>query len=955
MELNLDAIIFIIFISATLIIGLRTSRGANTIEQYAIGDRDFNTATLVATIVATWISGEFFYSSVSEAYKNGLYSIWIALGDPIYLLIVGLFFAPRMGEFLGNLSIAEAMGNLYGPNIRYITAFSSFVASAGIIALQIKLAGFLFKYILGISEFYGVILTTFIVTLYSALGGIRSVTFTDVIQFGTFSVAIPMIAYNVLSKADGFGNVINVISSHELFDYKQVFDFSNSFSFKQLSLFLLFIIPGIGPEIFQRIAIAKDTKQVGDSFLIAAFTCLCFAAILNWLAVLLFASNPNIEVSDVIQILLFDNLNIGMKGLLIAGIMAMIMSTVDSFINSTSVIIVHDLLSPLKIINQKHQLRYARISAVIIGFTSMILSLREGSLLELLVITESFYLPIISPSFCLAIFGFRSSSKAIIVGMLTGLGFIIVNDYIIAEEEANSVFIAFMANTLAIFLFHYLFSQSGGWVGIKDTKPLEDLRAKRLENRAKMINNIKNFDLAKVLNKNSPEGDGLIAILGLFLMLSAFAGAHNLPKEYLDSSFILMDLIYPFLLVSSSLLMSYPLWLPAWKKTIMLPLIWNVVMFVGLIFFNFSMVLISGFAEMTMMIFLTNLFIISTFVSWRWALGSIIIGMILSYSYCDNFMPPSINEFSTSLQFRLIYILVTITTLLIIFLKPKQEYIDVMIDKSSRLSNENDNLSKLNSSLSQDNKKLTHKVEDYDNKLQLHEKEIERLSQTAQRILNNVNHELRLPVGNVMNFAEIMREGLGKFSEKDLQKVSEEVLKNSTRLSSMILNMLDLAMLEAKKITLNKHTVNLSEMISARAKRCYDLYREGKEVSLKLDLEPEVLVKVDPNYIRQVIDNLLINAIKYSDEAGEIKVTLRSNSNIAQIEVTDKGLGIGKKDLVTIFEPFMVGSNNFSKAEGRGIGLTLCKRAIEAHGGDIIAESNGKKGACFTVQIPKDR
>ena len=76
-----------------------------------MGDRNFSTATVAATIVATWVSGEFFFTNISETYTNGLNFIWIAvLGDFLCLLSIGWFFAPRMGEFLGKLSIAEAMG-----------------------------------------------------------------------------------------------------------------------------------------------------------------------------------------------------------------------------------------------------------------------------------------------------------------------------------------------------------------------------------------------------------------------------------------------------------------------------------------------------------------------------------------------------------------------------------------------------------------------------------------------------------------------------------------------------------------------------------------------------------------------------------------------------------------------------------------------------------------------------
>ena len=122
--MTIDGIIVIVFLVANLVLGLFSSRGIKNIREYAIGNKDFSTATIVATIVATWISGGIFFTIITESYNNGLYFMWAGAGDAICLLVVGYFFAPRMGEFLGKLSIAEAVGDLYGKYVRIITAIA---------------------------------------------------------------------------------------------------------------------------------------------------------------------------------------------------------------------------------------------------------------------------------------------------------------------------------------------------------------------------------------------------------------------------------------------------------------------------------------------------------------------------------------------------------------------------------------------------------------------------------------------------------------------------------------------------------------------------------------------------------------------------------------------------------------------------------------------------------------
>ena len=239
---SIDTIIFLGFLVVNIVLGLTSSRGIKTIKEYAIGNRNFSTATIAATLVATWISGEFFYSNIHETYNLGLHAIWVAAGDPLCFLLIGIFFAPRMGEFLGKLSIAEAMGDLYGQRIRVITAISGFIGSLGLIAIQLKIAGSIFEYALGLPSAYGIVSATLVVTLYSTLGGIKSVTFTDVIQFFTFGVVIPLIAYVLLTNIDDVDTITNTLVNNKLFDYKEVFNFSNDLPRKQLFLFLLFVI-----------------------------------------------------------------------------------------------------------------------------------------------------------------------------------------------------------------------------------------------------------------------------------------------------------------------------------------------------------------------------------------------------------------------------------------------------------------------------------------------------------------------------------------------------------------------------------------------------------------------------------------------------------------------------------------------------------------------------------------
>ena len=968
MNFDINAIIFIVFLAANFIFGRWTSRGVNTLRGYAIGDKNFSTATLVATIVATWVSGGFFFTIVSETYANGAIYMTLLLGEFLGLIFIGSLLAPRMGEFLGKLSIAEAMGGLFGREVRVITAVAGFVGVAGTIAVQLKASGLIFEYALGIKPFYGIVFSGTIITLYSSLGGIKSVTLTDVIQFATFSMVIPLIAYFLLGNVDNHQVILDTLNTSPVFNYKTVFSFSNPEIYLYITLFIWCMIPTFKPPYFQRIAMAKNTAQAGRSFKIAGFICLFLSAIVCWVGILMLSSHPNMEKEEIFKIIITNSAWIvGFKGIILIGIMAMVMSTIDSYINSTSVLIVHDLRKALNLSAFKNELFATRIGAMLIGLLAILFAMREGGLLNLSIWANMFYMPIVDVPFILAILGFRSSTRAVISGMVSGFLTAITWEKFFKIHDIPGLIPGIFANLIVYFAVHYIFKQSGGWVGIKDKAPLIEARRQRTVRNQKLLGEIKSFNLLNVFIKNTPKGDGLIFFLGLLVMVSTFISVTSLSNDIKMHHAYWINVFYPIILCSSSILMSYPLWLGAWRQNpAILAIVWNVIMFASLICFSFLNVLISHFSEVQLMAFMANIMLVSFILSWRWALTVITSGILAILFFFKAFVVEDICLIESSpVEFKIVYLLLIINSLIIICLKPKQDYVEATENKVEVLEIALDDLEievgeleYENVNLGQEVTQLNVKVNDlgekmihYTQRVKDQAVEIERLGATAQKILNNVNHELRLPVGNVVNFAEMLSSGLEKYNKKQLKQLSDEVFKNSTRLSTMILNMLDLAVLDAKKIELNKQNINLSELVEDRVNHCRKIYLQDKKIDIKFEIEPNVLVNVDANYIRQTVDNLVINAITYSN-SGEIKVSvLRQGKDMVEFVIQDEGIGIPKSQLYDIFTPFKMGIHTESKAEGRGVGLALCKAAIDAHGGSINVFSNGTKGASFRVSL----
>ncbi len=917
---NIDSIIFISFLVFNIIVGLYAARGVKTIKEYAIGDGQFSSMVIAATLVATWISGSNFTSTISETYQHGLYFMWAALGDVLLFMLMAWFFAPRLEEFLGKLSIADAMGSLYGNKVRIVTAIIACIGAGGIIAGQLRVAGMLMEYGFNIPSFYGVIAAAVIVGIYSALGGVKSVTFTDVLQLFTFGTVIPTLAFFIFKSIGNPDILIDTIKTNELFNYKEVFDFTRPKSFEYLLLFIYFALPGFTPAIFQRISMSANTLQIRKSFNIAGIGCLLITVLFLFVALFLLADNPSINPNDTMKYVLLNYSYMGLKGLVLAGVMAMVMSTADSFINSTAVLVIHDIFKPLKANFVSNQLLSAKIASLFIAMLGLFIAIvGNKSIMQLIISTQSIYIPMVSVSFVAATLGFRSSSKSVLISMFFGLSSVIILKFIYHVDPIHTVFIAIFNSTTALFASHYLLKQPGGWVGIKKTGPLTTVRQNRKRNIEMFFKNVSNFSLIGFLKKSTARKDYTYVALSLFGMIATYAAIFTLPSDISLKYSKIIDVIYPSMLFTITALLSQPLWPRFIKESNAIVLVWNLVIFYVIICCCFLFVLISNFASIQLTVFMLNMMLVSMLLRWQLALIMIIGGITLTTKCLKLYLGIDILDMNlSSMQFKVGYLLLLMSASLVIFSKPKQDYYDLTETRTQDLEEQ---------------------IEGLDD-------ELSRALAMKLEFIKNLNHEIRTPITGITSFSSALYDVYKTLSPEQLDSYLKAVATSSERLISLMDNILDLSKLACENYKLDLQPVNLSEIVYEVLEKTKKLYITDQDLEFITNVERNIIADCDLHYIRSTIYNLLINAIKFSKN-GKIIISLHKKEHKIKFSVQDEGIGIPKMELHTIFKPFVESSRTHSKAGGRGVGLALCKKTIELHRGKIWAESNGNKGAIF--------
>lgn len=932
MSFDIDIFLVVSFIILNLIIGVYYSRSISSVSDYALGDRHFDTSSLVATTVATTIGGGFFAGAITESYRQGLYFIIPALGEPVALILVSIFLIPRMKEFLGDISVAESLGKLFGKKVQLVSAVFGIFLCSGIIALQFKVLSSIFSLFFGVSGLYGAFFSALVVITYSTLGGIRAVTFTDVIQFFTFGTIIPIVSLLIWKTLGNTDQVFETLVSSPNFNFSSVFNVSDPSFRKSIFLLLFFLVPGFQPVFFQRITMATNIAQAKKVFMIAGAISTAILLVTSLLGLLILSDNTNLDPDSLLPYIIDQYSYTGLKGLLAVGVISIVMSTADSYINSASAMFTNDVFKLASNENTKIEVVVTRGFAVFVGTIALVLAVKSSSILSLILFILGCYMPVVSVPLFFAIIGFRSSSTSVLMGMLGGGLTNICWSIWMSHTGIDSVIPGIVGNIVLLFGTHYIFRQSGGWKKIeRESDPSE------FNFNLNIIDNFKSFSFVEFCKRNTPLAETTYSFFGFFCIIAVFSTMYSLPQSLRDQHDMILQFIDASVLLIATMLITYPIWPKTLRSKTLISILWIVGLFYTVPFVGTLQVIISDFGQFPLMVLLLSTVILSTLVSWQAAISIMILGVLSGIQCYKSLVGYGVIGGNVgTLQFKIMYLLLLFSSILIAFLKPKQEYIEKTEAQLDDLTNE---VSELNEAVSH----YTERVEDQ-------AKEIERLGSTAKRILNNVNHELRLPVGNVVNFAAMLNEGLDKLDENSLKELSREVCDNSNRLSSMILNMLDLATLDADKIELERQVINFSELVRERINTCLKIYAKDEETDIHAKIEENLLVNLDPNYIRQTVDNLIINAISFS-QGKPINITVSKGTGNVKFEIQDKGIGIPEEEIYDIFTPFKMGSNTESKAEGRGVGLALCKASIDAHGGKITAKSKSMQGAKFVFTL----
>ena len=238
---------------------------------------------------------------------------------------------------------------------------------------------------------------------------------------------------------------------------------------------------------------------------------------------------------------------------------------------------------------------------------------------------------------------------------------------------------------------------------------------------------------------------------------------------------------------------------------------------------------------------------------------------------------------------------------------------------------------------------------------------LEELDRLKSNFLATMSHELRTPLTSVIGYAEMMAEGLAGPITQEQRDYLATILSKADQLLGMITSVLDVAALESGPLALERSQLSLADLVASEIATITS--QAGKRgIAIQLEARGDTSVIGDKKKIRQIVASLLSNAVKFTPDRGRVGVAVRpgplspqeaDDARAIQLVVSDSGIGIPRDHVAKIFEPFFqVDSSSTRAFGGTGLGLTLAKAYVEAHGGRIWVDTAPGQGSTFVATFP---
>ncbi|MBN2752161.1 MAG: sodium:solute symporter family protein [Rhodospirillaceae bacterium] len=415
----MQVMIVAVYLAVVLLIGVWAGRGVKTLEDYATAGKTFGMMAIFATLSASFIGGGFSMGNAEKVFLVGVSNIVALWGFSLKEILVARFIVPQMVRYPDAISVGDIMDAHYGRGARIFSGVFGVVLCAGILGAQVGAMGHVFHLFLGIERIWGVLLGCSIVILYSTVGGMRAVVWTDILQFTVLAVGIPLALYYGVESVGGWQSMVQAVPAQRLSLP------SDPMGMLGLgSLFLAFVLgETLVPPYVQRLAIGRSVKDVSRGTLLSGVFSIPFFAMTGLIGLVALAMNPNVDANLAMPYVIENAMPPVLQGIVVAAIISIIMSSADSYLNAAGIAFSNDIVRPLLRAPQSPTatLRMAQVITFLVGAMAVVFAVAIESVLDILLYAYNFWAPTVLVPLAAAILGFSVSRRRFVVGAVAGI------------------------------------------------------------------------------------------------------------------------------------------------------------------------------------------------------------------------------------------------------------------------------------------------------------------------------------------------------------------------------------------------------------------------------------------------------------------------------------------------------------------------------------------------------
>ncbi|MBA8666558.1 hypothetical protein H1Q59_01450 [Holosporaceae bacterium 'Namur'] len=894
-----DKAIVLAFLIITLIVGIIAGRDIKNIKDYTIANKSYSTPVLALTLLATMIGGGTTTGDTAQFFQDGLVYLIPSLAIPIAIFLAAKYIAPKFdNRFDGMISVSDIIKYFYGVKAEVFSGLVGYAVCLGVLGVQFTALGSLMASFLSINYSTAIYTACSLIVCYSTFGGIKSVTMTDVLQFAILIVVIPLVASVAITEVGGLAKVFSNpnltyhfhILSHPKFD-------------EYIALFLFMVIPLVifQPHLIQRYLMAQNHNQLSRITYIYSFLSFALIFIVVCMAFSALKLFPNIEPKAVIPTIIDNLLPPFMKGVAISGMIAVIMSTADSSLNSAGILIAHNVF-PEKYFNTEiGKLNLMKVSTLITGALGIFISLQNYNIVSLLVITSLLLVSSIGIPLLFGLLKFKVSKESFWVCNLVSIMSFLVTEAIGLQDFSIPIIIALLG-FIGFISTHIIQNRCIAFVGSKVPDKKKNIK-------------FNNMQLVKIISKYLPTPKNIYQysndkvkryganylMFGIFCCINYvvpyFMWTYQEPTHYL----IMLELrIFAGMLCVGLLMKDY------WPEKLKhyFPLYWHFTLMYCLPFVTTVMLIILE-AHYEWLINLTlSIMLLTMLVDWLSFILISLAGMLFGFLFYELVIGDAILPADFETIYLSIYVCLFASLIGILFARPKE----------------------LNS---------------------------EEKLEAMQLFGGAIAHEVKTPLATINMGAQYIsllaqkvmdkKQAISSIAEKDnalkalqetcilLKKASIEGISTVDRL---------LTSLKAMVIAQDKDEYSIKECLEETIK---DFMVSTESLGkVNINIENDIIFYGSKHYIKHVLYNLFSNALKHGGSNVEIDIWSEDH----KLYFKDYGKGISKEDLPHIFERFYTKSS-----KGTGIGLSFCKMVMEEMGGALECRSELGKYTEFILKF----